>query len=60
MSQTDKMGRQSTRRYDRNGLESKHAEKERFFALAVKLIETSNPAERQRLKHKLARMTFGE
>jgi hypothetical protein len=42
------------------GLESKEAEKERFFALANKLSETSDSDERQRLKHELARMTFGD
>ena len=42
------------------GLESKEAEKERFFALASKLSEATDPAERQRLKHELARMTFGD
>ena len=41
------------------GLQSKEAEKERFFALAGKLTETSNPKERKRLKNELARMTFG-
>lgn len=41
------------------GLQSKDAEKERFFALAGKLTETSNPKERKRLKEELARMTFG-
>jgi transcriptional regulator len=42
------------------GLQSKEAEKERFFALANRLSETSDPAERQRIKKELARMTFGE
>ena len=41
------------------GLESKEAEKERFFALANQLAESSDPVERQRLKEELARMTFG-
>jgi hypothetical protein len=41
------------------GLQSKEAEKERFFALAGKLAETPNPKERKRLKDELARMTFG-
>jgi len=41
------------------GLQSKEAEKERFFALAGKLTETPNPKERKRLKDELARMTFG-
>jgi hypothetical protein len=42
------------------GLQSKEAEKERFFLLAARLTETSNAAERQRLKEELARMTFGD
>ena len=42
------------------GLQSKEAEKERFFLLATRLTETSNAAERQRLKEELARMTFGD
>ena len=42
------------------GLESKEAEKERFFALANQLTESSDPEEHQRLKKELARITFGE
>lgn len=42
------------------GIQSKEAEKERFFALANRLSESGDPAERQRLKKELARMTFGE
>jgi hypothetical protein len=42
------------------GLQSKEAEKERFFALASRLAETSDTTERQRLKEELARMTFGD
>ena len=42
------------------GLESKKAEKERFFKVTNRLTETADPAERQRLKEELARMTFGE
>ena len=42
------------------GLASKEAEKERFFSLTTQLTESSNPAERERLKSELARMTFGE
>ena len=42
------------------GLESKEAEKVRFFALADQLTDSCNPKERQRLKEELARMTFGE
>lgn len=42
------------------GLRSKEAEKERFFTLANQLTESTDPAERKRLKEELARMTFGE
>jgi transcriptional regulator len=42
------------------GIQSKVAEKERFFALANRLSESADPAERQRLKKELARMTFGD
>ncbi len=42
------------------GLQSKEAEKERFFAIANRLAESTDPAERQRLKEELARMTFGD
>lgn len=42
------------------GLASKEAEKERFFFLAARLTESSDPAEQERLKSELARMTFGE
>ena len=40
------------------GLQSKDAEKERFFLLANRLTETSDAAERRRLKEELARLTF--
>jgi hypothetical protein len=42
------------------GLESKEAERKRFFALANRLTEATDPDERQRLKEELARMTFGD
>jgi hypothetical protein len=42
------------------GIESKEAEKSRFFELADQLGATSDPAERKQIKEKLARMTFGE
>jgi hypothetical protein len=42
------------------GLESKDAQKERFFALVKQLTESRDAAGRQRLKAELARMTFGE
>ena len=41
------------------GLQSKESEKERFFLLVSRLTESSDPAERKRLKEELARMTFG-
>jgi hypothetical protein len=42
------------------GIQSKEAEKEQFFALANRLSESADLAERQKLKKELARMTFGE
>jgi ribosomal protein L1 len=42
------------------GMQSKEAEKERFFTLANQLSEASDPAARQKIKKELARMTFGE
>jgi DNA-binding MarR family transcriptional regulator len=42
------------------GLESQEAGKQRFFALADKLTESTDPEERRQLKEELARMTFGE
>ena len=42
------------------GLESRDAEKAQFFTLVKRLTESGDPAERQRLKDELARMTFGE
>ena len=42
------------------GIESKEAEKSRFFDLADQLSATSDPMERKRIKAVLARMTFGE
>ena len=41
------------------GLQAKQAEKERFLSLVSRLTESSDPAERARLKEELARMTFG-
>jgi predicted transcriptional regulator len=41
------------------GLRSKEAEKERFFTLANRLAESTDPAERRRIKKHLARITFG-
>ena len=42
------------------GIESKEAEKSKFFELADRLSATSDPSERKRIKELLARMTFGE
>ena len=42
------------------GLESAEYERRRFFHLADRLVAATDPAERQRLKEELARMTFGE
>lgn len=43
-----------------SGIESKEAERARFFDLADQLSATSDPVERKRIKEILARMTFGE
>ena len=43
-----------------SGIESKEAEKFRFFELADRLGASSDPAERKRIKKELARLTFGE
>jgi len=42
------------------GLHSKETEKQRFFAIANRLTESPDPAERQRLKEELAGMIFGD
>ena len=42
------------------GIESKEAEKSRFFDLVDQLSATTDPSERKRIKAMLARMTFGE
>ncbi len=42
------------------GLESAENERRRFFDLADRLAAAADPAERQRLKQELARMTFGD
>ena len=41
------------------GLQAKEAERERFFALARRFKESSDPAESDRLKEELARTIFG-
>ena len=43
-----------------SGIESKEAEKAKFFQLADKLSATSDAGERKRIKKELARLTFGE
>jgi predicted transcriptional regulator len=42
------------------GLESKEAEKQRFFELADRLTKSDDMAVRHKLKQELARLTFGE
>ena len=42
------------------GLEAKELEKRRFFELADRLTNATDPAEMQRIKDELARITFGE
>lgn len=42
------------------GLESREAEKRRFFELADRLSASTDKAEQQYIKEELARMTFGE
>ncbi len=42
------------------GLEAQEREKERFFELADRLGDASDPHEQRRLKKELACMTFGE
>jgi predicted DNA-binding protein len=43
-----------------SGIESKEAEKLKFFELADQLSAATDPAERKRIKEVLAHMTFGE
>ena len=42
------------------GLETKEAERERFFDIARRFKESSDPVEAERLREELARLTFGE
>jgi len=42
------------------GLETVDQERKRFFALTDRLVSSSDPAEKKRIKEDLARMTFGE
>ena len=41
------------------GLDAAENERRRFFELADRLTKSSDPAERQRVKEELARITFG-
>jgi hypothetical protein len=43
-----------------SGLESKEAERTRFFALAERLGASTDSRERRKIKDELARITFGE
>lgn len=43
-----------------SGLEAKERERVAFFDLAERLAHSDDPAEQQRLKDELARMTFGD
>ncbi len=42
------------------GLESKEAEKQRFFDLARRFKESSDPRQSERLREELASMIFGD
>ncbi len=42
------------------GLESKEAERQRFFDLARRFKESSDPTDSERLRDELARMIFGD
>jgi predicted DNA-binding protein len=42
------------------GLEAHEQEKKQFFALADRLVQSSDASEQKRLKAELARLTFGE
>ena len=42
------------------GLQYKETERQRFFALANRLAESADSAEKQRIKEELARMTLGD
>ena len=43
-----------------SGLESREAEKRRFFELADRLTTSTDEHERERIKKELAKLTFGE
>ena len=42
-----------------SGLEARESERQRFFRLAERLRDSTDRAERERVKQELARMTFG-
>ena len=42
------------------GLQARETERQRFFALARRFKESSDPAESERLREELAHMIFGE
>jgi len=42
------------------GLEAREADKKRFLDLADRLARSKDPAEQERIKEQLARLTFGE
>jgi len=42
------------------GIESREAEKQRFFSLAERLTASTDQAEQRHIQAELARMTFGE
>jgi len=42
------------------GLDAREREKNRFFELADRLVESSDASEQKRIKAELARLTFGE
>lgn len=42
-----------------SGLEARESERQRFFQLAERLRSATDRAELERVKHELARMTFG-
>ena len=43
-----------------SGLEAREREKREFFELADRLADSTDPAEKKRLKKDLARLTYGD
>ncbi len=43
-----------------SGLEAQDAERDRFLKLADRLMGSKDPAEQERIKEELARLTFGD